>query len=326
MANRRGIGISPSRLLTGVLVCMFVLVLVVAGIANARGGNDAAGAREEVDANAVPVNVREGGPIVDTTRGQVRSVDLPPETIALTFDDGPDPTWTPEVLAVLQKYHVPGTFFVVGANVGATPTWSAAIRASGSELGVHTFSHPDLVDVSTWRVRPRADRDPARDRGQRRRSRPTSSGRRTPPAADAVDDLGSTHRDRRRAQLGYVTRVHRRTTARTGSGPASTRSCATRRRSPTIAAAPIVLMHDAGGDRSETVAALDRYIPMMTAKGYRFTTVTDARREPSAMRLPPRTTGRWAAVLLVVMAIATDIVADAGLDSAPRRRARRSCG
>jgi peptidoglycan/xylan/chitin deacetylase (PgdA/CDA1 family) len=146
------LAITPSRVLVCALVGMFVLVLLVAGIANTQGGNDAQGVRSEGSADAVPEPVRDGGPIVDTTRGRVNSIELPRGTIALTFDDGPDPEWTPKILAVLRKYGVPATFFVVGANVTRYPDLVAAIHASGSELGVHTFSHPDLGTKSRWRV------------------------------------------------------------------------------------------------------------------------------------------------------------------------------
>ena len=54
---------------------------------------------------------------------------MPPDTVALTFDDGPDPPWTPQVLAVLAKYHVPGTFFVVGSSVARNPELLRQIRA-----------------------------------------------------------------------------------------------------------------------------------------------------------------------------------------------------
>ena len=73
-------------------------------------------------------------------------------TVALTFDDGPDPTWTPQVLAVLAKYHVPATFFVIGSSVAQNPDLVRQIRAQGSEIGLHTFTHPDLAEVSPDRV------------------------------------------------------------------------------------------------------------------------------------------------------------------------------
>ena len=107
--------------------------------------------------------------MIDLTHGRRPSIALPSRTVALTFDDGPDPTWTPQILAVLAKYHVPGTFFVVGSSVARDPELVRQIRAQGSEIGIHTFTHPDLAEVSTDRGRPGDDRDAVRvGRGHRR--------------------------------------------------------------------------------------------------------------------------------------------------------------
>ena len=176
-------------MLTGVLVSMFLLVLLVAGIANARGGNDAAGARPEGDTSAVPKFVSDGGPIVDTTSGKVISTQVPRGTIVLTFDDGPDPTWTPEVLAVLKKYDVPATFFMVGANVTRYPDIVASVHAQGSELGVHSFSHPDLGTKPRWRV----DRELAETQLAISGAAGVTTFLLRPPyssSADAIDNLG----------------------------------------------------------------------------------------------------------------------------------------
>ena len=90
--------------------------------------------------------------MIDLTTGRTDSWPCRPKTVALTFDDGPDPQWTPQVLAVLAKYHVPATFFVVGSRAAHYPELVRAIRASGSEIGLHTFTHPDLREVSPTRV------------------------------------------------------------------------------------------------------------------------------------------------------------------------------
>jgi peptidoglycan/xylan/chitin deacetylase (PgdA/CDA1 family) len=88
-----------------------------------------------------PVPVGEGCPSTDGRR----VVDTPPtfpRTVALTFDDGPDPTWTPQVLSVLRRHGVHGTFFVVGERAEANPTVLAEIVADGSLVGNHTWNHP----------------------------------------------------------------------------------------------------------------------------------------------------------------------------------------
>src|ERR1700712_6085022 len=138
-------------ILSAVLAVLVVTVLAVTGLVNASIGNDAV-PHEQGDASAVPPDVAHGGTFVDGRTDPARSAAIPPRTVALTFDDGPDPTWTPQILAVLAKYHLPGTFFVVGSSVARDPALVRQIRAEGSEIGIHTFTHPDLAEVSPDRV------------------------------------------------------------------------------------------------------------------------------------------------------------------------------
>ncbi|MBV9922635.1 MAG: glycosyltransferase, partial [Pseudonocardia sp.] len=267
------LALSPSRLLAVALAGMFVLVLLVAGIANAQGGNDAQGIRPAGSADGVPEFVLDGGPIVDTTCGRVNSIDLPRGTIALTFDDGPDPEWTPKVLAVLKKYGVPATFFVVGANVTRHPDLVTAIHASGSELGVHTFSHPDLGTKSRWRVdRELAETQLAIDGV----SGVTTFLMRPPYSSDAkaIDDLGWAT-VLAAGEDGYVS-IFTTADSEDWRRPGVDEIVRNAIPKPDATTGSIVLMHDAGGDRTETITALDRYIPLMKAKGFTFTTVSGA--------------------------------------------------
>ena len=71
-------------------------------------------------------------------------VDTHQRLVALTFDDGPDPRWTPRVLDLLRQYHAHATFFEVGKNVVAHPDLVHAALADGNEVADHTWDHPDL--------------------------------------------------------------------------------------------------------------------------------------------------------------------------------------
>ncbi|MET8063611.1 bifunctional polysaccharide deacetylase/glycosyltransferase family 2 protein [Micromonospora sp. NPDC005686] len=219
----------------------------------------------------VPSSVIGGGPIVNVSpEGRTQSHRLPARTVALTFDDGPDPRWTPEVLRVLDKYQVKGTFFVIGSQVVRNPDVTRRLVAEGHELGVHTFTHPDLAALPEWRreleyaqtqlavasttgVRPSLLRFPYSSR------------------ADAYSD-----RDwpmlRQAGQLGYLTVVND-VDSRDWERPPVEEMVANA--TPAGTAGTVALWHDSGGDRSGTVAALDRYIPMMLERGYRFTTVSE---------------------------------------------------
>ncbi|MBM7631647.1 polysaccharide deacetylase family protein [Geomicrobium sediminis] len=68
------------------------------------------------------------------------------QQIALTFDDGPDPRHTTQVLEVLEKYDVPATFFVLGSRAEAYPELLTTIDEQGHDIGSHTFWHPNLTD------------------------------------------------------------------------------------------------------------------------------------------------------------------------------------
>ena len=72
--------------------------------------------------------------------------------IALTFDDGPDPTWTPQVLKVLQDYGVKATFFELGENIEANPNLAKAVVAAGHLVENHTFDHPHLPTLTAAQI------------------------------------------------------------------------------------------------------------------------------------------------------------------------------
>lgn len=270
-------------MVAGIITALLAVMLVVAGMASSEVANDAL-ARDPVGATTVPASVHEGGSVIDPTSGAPVSMDVPDHTIALTFDDGPDPRWTPEVLAVLHKHQVPGTFFVVGSMAARHPELVAAIHDSGSELGTHTFTHPDLVDVSRWRMDQEMDQTQLALTGgagvRSRLFRPPFSS-----SASALDDLGY-QTVLAAGRLGYVS-VFTDLDSEDWSKPGV--DAIVRNATPANGLGGVVLMHDAGGDRSQTVAALDQLIPQLKAEGYRFTTVSAAVDLPTANQ--PTTAG-----------------------------------
>src|SRR4051794_13926819 len=99
---RRRILPQPRVMLGVLLIAVFVGVLVAQAYVNAEFTADHKDS-EVGDQAGVPMSIRRGGPIINTTGGQESSSRLPDRTIALTFDDGPDPAWTPKVLEVLAE-------------------------------------------------------------------------------------------------------------------------------------------------------------------------------------------------------------------------------
>jgi peptidoglycan-N-acetylglucosamine deacetylase len=79
-------------------------------------------------------------------------------TLALTFDDGPNPSATPALLDLFERYHVPATFFMIGRHVRTSPGVAAEVAARGHALGNHTETHPNLVWLSPGRIRDELDR------------------------------------------------------------------------------------------------------------------------------------------------------------------------
>ena len=101
---------------------------------------------------AASSTITDGGPVVHIDGAKIATARPPTRTIALTFDDGPDPRYTPQILAVLAA--VPRAGHVLRDRFpgrSATRTCHAPSLRTGSEIGLHTFTHPDLDTLPTWR-------------------------------------------------------------------------------------------------------------------------------------------------------------------------------
>lgn len=260
--------------LLSLLLVVLAVVLLVNGLVKAQFGADHRVA-PPAEANTVPDVVRSGRPIIDLRQGTARTLFVPAGTVVLTFDDGPDPVWTPQVVEVLERHDVPATFFVVGNLAAQRPDLVRLIRDAGGELGIHTFTHPDLAAVPGWRRELELSQTQLVVAGA---AGVTSSLVRPPysSVSEAIDDT-SWPSVRELGRTGYVTVLTTHDTqdwARPGIDEI------VRRAIPEDGAGAVVLMHDAGGDRSQTVAALDRLIPELRARGYRFGTIGDVVGEP----------------------------------------------
>jgi len=219
----------------------------------------------------VPAAVRNGGPVIGPHAGLVDTLRIPARTIVLTFDDGPDPEWTPKVLDVLARHDVPGTFFVLGSEVLRHPDLVRRAIAEGHEIGNHSFTHPDLTEVSTWQQQWQLS--------QAQLALIGVTGRTTtimrPPYSfsnDSLDDV-SWRLTKEVHDEGYVT-VLADLDGRDWERPGV--DAIVRNSTPKNGRGAIVLLHDAGGERSQTVAALDALIPKLQAQGYRFATLSEA--------------------------------------------------
>lgn len=225
----------------------------------------------EGSASTVPDAVSRGGPVVDARGGDVRTVGPPDKTLALTFDDGPDPVWTPQILDVLRKHHVHATFFVVGSAAIDHPDLIRSILADGNEIGVHTLTHVDLGTAPAWRQKLEVAGDQQAIAGITGR---TATLLRPPYSSenDAVMD-GTWSAMRMAADQGYLTVL---TTKDSEDWQRPGVDAIERNLSPSGPQGQVLLMHDAGGDRDQTVAALDFDLTKFADQGFRVTTVGDA--------------------------------------------------
>ncbi|MFJ7417663.1 polysaccharide deacetylase family protein [Streptomyces uncialis] len=178
--------------------------------------------------------------------------------ISLTFDDGPDPVHTGQVLDILARYGVHATFFCVGLHVNALPDAVRRIVDAGHSLGNHTWSHPFMPDLSPRQFRLQLERtDDAFDRAVGRVPtvfRPPY-GSRTPetlgellPGGPALALWDVDSWDWARPGPEKIA-----STVLDHAGPGS-----------------LILMHDGGGDRRQSVAALPAVIEGLLERNLRF--------------------------------------------------------
>jgi cellulose synthase/poly-beta-1,6-N-acetylglucosamine synthase-like glycosyltransferase/peptidoglycan/xylan/chitin deacetylase (PgdA/CDA1 family) len=248
---------------------------------------------------AAPAAVAGGGPVISVAGAHARSYAMPARTVALTFDDGPDPTWTPRVLAVLRHYRVPGTFFLVGTHVASYPGLAREELRDGDEIGSHTYTHANLATAG-WREDfelTLTQNALAGAAGMRTRllRMPYSS---TPDALSAADWRAAA-RAGRDGYLVVLTSLDTRDWARPGVARIVTAAM------PRDHRGAVIMFHDGGGDRAQTVAALPAIITQLRARGYRFTTVTGGLRLAPG-DVPATTRQRFAGTALVLTQQAAD--------------------
>ena len=216
--------------------------------------------------------------------------------VALTFDDGPDPEWTPKIVDILHQKQAPAAFFVIGESANQYPGVVKREFDLGNEVGNHTFTHPDFETVSKAQVqfelnltelllesnlavktllfRPPfgIDHQPETASEIAMLPVPQSMGYIIVGAQIDPHDWGEVEGGAPPPVDTIVQRVM--TDAQTGKGN-------------------IILMHDGGGDRSHTLIALPQIIDGLRAKGFEFVSVATLLGQTRAQVMPPLTHEEW---------------------------------
>jgi peptidoglycan/xylan/chitin deacetylase (PgdA/CDA1 family) len=238
-----GIGISAVFVLAGV---------VAVGLAQA---DQASASAPEKAATSMPTATPSPAPTVRTASTPVGNPTAGTDgkkVLFLTFDDGPDPVWTPRVLEVLAKYDAHATFFELGSMQAAHPGIRDQVLAAGNTIGSHSISHAQLTTVSAAKRHHEIFDGPSS-----KCFRPPYGAANTKVRAD-IKDAG---------MVAVLWDVDTLDWQRPGK-QAIVNSILTQARSGRV-----ILMHDAGGNRSQTVAALDQALETLTAQGYSFPTM-----------------------------------------------------
>jgi peptidoglycan/xylan/chitin deacetylase (PgdA/CDA1 family) len=185
------------------------------------------------------------------------------QAVALSFDDGPHPVFTHQILEILARYDARATFFPIGLSASGHGDVLAKAAAAGHEVGNHTWSHPYLPDLSAAGLREQIER-----------------------TSDAVESATGSRPALTRPPYGSLTAevldkwtgfderivlwdVDSEDWARPGADAIA------RKTLKEIQPGSVVLMHDSGGDRSQTIQALPAIIEGCLERGYALATVPD---------------------------------------------------
>jgi len=204
------------------------------------------------------------------------------DEVAITFDDGPDAKWTPQILDILKARGVKAAFFMVGMQMEDNPAIVRRIVKEGHEVGLHTYTHPNLALVSDERVRLEVNAT--------QRLLETITGRSTllfrPPynADSRPSSLSEVLPLKTVQDMGYLTvaeDIDPDDWAKPGADKILERVKLGRQLGGNV-----ILLHDAGGERSQTVAALPLIIDYLYDRGDQIVSLGKLLGEPSEVLMP----------------------------------------
>ncbi len=227
----------------------------------ARSQNERAAARASAASRAPDAAHGSGPGYTPAASGQpMYDLDDGPMVIALTIDDGPSPIYTPQILSLLRRYGVVATFSMIGENVAAYPAIAREVAAAGHLIINHTWTHANLTDLAPAAM---ADQISRANGAIEKATRATPVMFRAPYGAWSPAVLAQC-RQMRLTPLDWS--VDPRDWARPGVSAITTNIMRNTR------SGSIILEHDGGGNRAQTVAALSYVLPRLLDEGYHFRT------------------------------------------------------
>ena len=205
-----------------------------------------------------------------------------PDRVAITFDDGPDPEWTPKILDILKKRGVKAAFFIVGEEAERNPDLVRRIVAEGHEIGNHSFTHPNLAELPASMIRLQLNATQRLIESLTGRStnlfRPPYNADSRPTKLEELLPISIAQ------SLGYMT-VLENIDPKDWENPSSAELL--ERVKSARNDGNILLLHDGGGDRRATVEALPAIIDYLQERGDRITGIGGLLGMDATKTMPP---------------------------------------
>jgi len=227
---------------------------------------------------------------------RIEQMGASPTKLALTFDDGPDESWTPQILKILKDKDVPAAFFVIGESASQYPQIVRNEYQSGNDVGNHTFTHPDFETISKSQLQIELNLTELlleSNLGVKTLLfRPPYGIDHQPETASEIQMLPIPQ------AMGYIivgARVDPHDWGEPNGGAPPPTAIIVERvlHDAQLGKGNIILMHDGGGERANTVAALPQIIDGLRAKGYEFVSVADLLGQTRAQVMQPLTQNEW---------------------------------
>ncbi|WP_332646706.1 polysaccharide deacetylase family protein [Lysinibacillus sp. 54212] len=211
----------------------------------------------------VTTKAEKGRQYYEETGQVVWDIQTEEKIIALTFDDGPHPKFTAQVLDILAEHEAKGTFFIVGQNAKKTPEIVLRAHRDGHEIANHTYTHSSKISVTELKEELKQTNELIYSitNYQPVLFRPVG-GQYTDEMIKAASDNGyqvvmwSWHQDTEDWKNPGVKKIVNKVLKGTRPGD-------------------IILFHDGGGKRDQTIDALKEILPVLKKQGYKFVTVSE---------------------------------------------------